>query len=306
MTGPGEILDLPVESFYMLFKEEIFNGWGQYFSDAVLVAETRSPFQHICVFQTSSHGKILTLDGAVQVTERDEFAYQEMIVHVPMFTHGQARRVLVVGGGDGGALRQILRHPGVERVTIAEIDAEVVRLSRKHMPALAGTAWDDPRLELNITDAIDYVRNHIGEPYDVIIVDSTDPAGVGEVLFTDAFYQSCSSILGKTGIIVNQNGVPFMQSEEFSRGNARRRTAFTFVSNYGVAVPTYVGGFMALGIASNTELRSRLERERISSLAAKAGLLGHTRYWSPEVHAGAFALPPYMTGGNEPVRTDQA
>lgn len=286
----------------MLFLEKIFDGWGQYFSSPVLLAELHSAFQHICVYQTESHGKVLTLDGAVQVTERDEFAYQEMIVHVPMFTHGRVTSVLVIGGGDGGALRQILRHPGVERVTLVEIDAEVVRLSREHLPALAGPSWDDPRLELRIADAIDYVRAYSGEAYDVIIVDSTDPAGVGQVLFTEEFYQSCSRILGRKGLIVNQNGVPFMQHDEFVQGNARRKTAFAHVSNYVVAVPTYVGGLMALGIASNADFVLQLDANRIRSSANAIGLIGQTQYWTADVHVAAFALPPYMADPHPSLR----
>ena len=277
----------------LLLMERIFADWGQYFDNALLVEDVSSDFQHICVYQTESHGKVLTLDGAVQLTERDEFAYQEMIVHVPLFTHGNAARVLIIGGGDGAALYQVLRHRTIQHVTLVEIDAEVVRLSRKHFPALAGAAWDDYRVKLMIADAIDYVRAYGGVPFDVIIVDSTDPAGVGQVLFTEAFYRSCVAILSHTGLIVNQNGVPFMQHDEFVDGNARRRSAFAFATNYVVAVPTYVGGFMALGIASNHDFHPQLDAVRIRA-SAQAMTLGPMHYWTPDIHVAAFALPPYM------------
>ena len=187
------------------------------------------------------------LDGVVQITEADEFAYQEMIAHVPLLAHAAARRVLIIGAGDGGVLRRVLAHRGVEQATMVEIDAEVVRLAREHLPAIGGAAWDDPRARVLIADGIAHVREAEAGSYDVIIVDSTDPVGVGEVLFTDAFYADSARLVGPRGIVVSQCGVPFMQAEELRTTTARRARHFADASAYLAAVPTYVGGFMTLG-----------------------------------------------------------
>ncbi|WP_406239380.1 polyamine aminopropyltransferase [Acetobacter orientalis] len=275
-------------------EETLYDNWGQRFRVTKELARTKSPFQDIVVFESDSHGRVLMLDGVVQITERDEFVYQEMLTHVPLLTHGAARSVLIIGAGDGGVLRRVLEHPGVEKAVMVEIDGAVIELSKQHLPGIAGDAWNNPRAEVIVGDGIDYVAKAADASFDVIIVDSTDPIGVGEVLFTDSFYQHCARILTADGLIVNQCGVPFMQADELYETSVRRAKFFPQVSAYVAAVPTYVGGFMTLGIASKGKSPAGQSIETVRTLAQQAGILGNTQYWTPEIHVGAFNLPPYI------------
>jgi spermidine synthase len=236
----------------------------------------------------------MVLDGVIQITEADEFVYQEMIAHVPLLAHGAARSVLIIGAGDGGVLRRVLQHRGVERAVMVEIDGEVIRLAKQFLPGIAGYAWTDPRAEVIVGDGIDYVKRAADASFDAIIVDSTDPIGVGEVLFTDDFYANCARILTARGVLVNQCGVPFMQADELRETSARRAQFFPHVTAYVAAVPTYVGGFMTLGWAGKDAAMTSLAANEIAARAEAAGIAGKTSYWTPEIHVGAFHLPPYI------------
>ncbi|MFT9025772.1 polyamine aminopropyltransferase [Acetobacter indonesiensis] len=275
-------------------EETLYDNWGQRFRVTKELARTKSPFQDIVVFESDSHGRVLMLDGVVQITERDEFVYQEMLTHVPLFTHGAPRNVLIIGAGDGGVLRRVLEHPGVEKAVMVEIDGAVIELSKQHLPAIAGDAWTNPRAEVIVGDGIDYVAKAADASFDVIIVDSTDPIGVGEVLFTDSFYQHCARILTSEGLIVNQCGVPFMQADELRETSERRAKFFPHVSAYVAAVPTYVGGFMTLGIAAKGKSPVGQDVQAVRARAQQAGILENTQYWTPEIHVGSFNLPPYI------------
>lgn len=276
-------------------NETLYPSWGQRFRVTSELARVRSVFQDIVIFESEQHGRVLMLDGVIQITENDEFVYQEMLAHVPLLTHGDARSVLIIGAGDGGVLRRVLQHRTVTRAVMVEIDGEVIRLSKEFLPSIAGDAWTDPRADIVVGDGIEYVREAADETFDVIIVDSTDPVGVGEVLFTDAFYENCARILTKNGLIVNQCGVPFMQADELRETSERRAKFFPHVTAYVAAVPTYVGGFMTLGIAAKgTSLARSQSSTEIAEAGRRAGILGTTRYWTPEIHAGAFNLPPYI------------
>ncbi len=275
-------------------NETLYAAWGQRFRIARELARVRSDFQDIMVFESETHGRVMLLDGVVQITEADEFVYQEMLAHVPLLAHGAARRVLIIGAGDGGVLRRVLQHRGVEKAVMVEIDGEVIRLAREFMPGIAGEAWSDPRAEVIVGDGIDHVRQAPAASFDAVIVDSTDPIGVGEVLFTDEFYANCARLLTERGLVVNQCGVPFMQAEELRDTSLRRRRAFPDVWAYVAAVPTYVGGFMTLGWAAKDASLRQVGVEEIRARAQAAGVLGETRYWTPEIHAGAFQLPPYI------------
>lgn len=276
-------------------NEALYPAWGQRFRVLRELARTRSEFQDIAIVETESHGRVLVLDGVIQITEADEFVYQEMLAHVPLIAHGEARRVLIIGAGDGGVLRRVLSHSGVERAVMVEIDGEVIRLCREHMPAISGDAWNDPRAEVIVGDGIAHVREAPAGSYDAIIVDSTDPIGVGEVLFTDEFYANCARILTPRGLVVNQCGVPFMQGDELRETSLRRRRVFADVHAYVAAVPTYVGGFMTLGWAAKQAGLREIAPDELTRRAEAAGILGITRYWTPAVHAAAFQLPPYIS-----------
>jgi spermidine synthase len=276
-------------------EETLYPAWGQRFACKAEIARIRSPHQDILVFDSVSHGRVLMLDGVVQITEADEFVYQEMMAHVPLLTHGAAERVLVIGGGDGGILRRVLEHRGVRRAVLVEIDEQVIALSKAHLPGVGGGAWTDPRAEVVVGDAIHYVFDAPSSSFDAIIVDSTDPAGVGEVLFTGEFYRECARVLTDRGVVVNQGGVPFMQGEELRLSSARRAAFFPDTHAYLIAVPTYVGGFMSIGWgAKDPGCRRAVTSAEVERRAAAAGILGTTRYWTPEVHLGAFNLPPYV------------
>lgn len=275
-------------------NETLYPDWGQRFLVTRELARVKSDFQDIVVFESSSHGRVLVLDGVIQITERDEFVYQEMLTHVPMLAHPCAKRVLIIGAGDGGVLRRVLEHKTVEKAVMVEIDGAVIELSKQHLPNIAGDAWNDPRAEVIVGDGIDYVAKAADGFFDVIIVDSTDPIGVGEVLFTDEFYSNCARILSDEGLIVNQCGVPFMQSDELYETSLRRAKFFPHVSAYVAAVPTYVGGFMTLGMASKGQAPNTQTLEQIRGRADAAKILGTTRYWTPEIHVGSFNLPPYI------------
>jgi spermidine synthase len=275
-------------------NETLYAEWGQRFLVKRELARVQSDFQDIVVFESFTHGRVMLLDGVVQITERDEFVYQEMLTHVPLLAHGAARRVLIIGAGDGGVLRRVLQHRNVEKAVMVEIDGEVIRLAKEHMPGIAGDAWNDPRAEVIVGDGIDYVRQAPAASFDVVIVDSTDPIGVGEVLFTDEFYANAARLLSGGGLIVNQCGVPFMQADELRETNLRRAKAFPDTWAYVAAVPTYVGGYMTLGWAAKDATLRHHDAATIRARAAAAGILGATRYWTPEVHVGAFALPPYI------------
>ena len=273
-------------------NETLYAEWGQRFLVKRELARVKSDFQDIMVFESHTHGRVMLLDGVVQITEMDEFVYQEMIAHVPLLAHGDAKRVLIIGAGDGGVLRRVLMHKNVERAVMVEIDGEVIRLAKEHMPNIAGDAWTNPRAEVIVGDGIDYVRTAPDGSFDAIIVDSTDPIGVGEVLFTDEFYMNAARVLSAGGLIVNQCGVPFMQADELRDTSARRRKFFPHVGAYVAAVPTYVGGFMTLGFAAKQPGLDAVPVETIRARAAAAGITG--RYWTPEVHHAAFQLPPYI------------
>ncbi len=273
-------------------NETLYAEWGQRFLVKRELARVQSAFQDIMVFESHLHGRVMLLDGVVQITEADEFVYQEMLTHVPLLAHGDARRVLIIGAGDGGVLRRVLMHNTVERAVMVEIDGEVIRLAKEHMPNIAGDAWTNPRAEVIVGDGIDYVRTAPDASFDAIIVDSTDPIGVGEVLFTDEFYMNAARVLSAGGLIVNQCGVPFMQADELRDTSLRRRKFFGHVGAYVAAVPTYVGGFMTLGFAAKQAGLDTVPVETIRARAAAAGITG--RYWTPEVHHAAFQLPPYI------------
>lgn len=275
-------------------NETLYPAWGQRFRVQRELARVTSDFQDIMIFESETHGRVMMLDGVVQITEADEFSYQEMIAHVPLLAHGDAKRVLIIGAGDGGVLRRVLQHRNVEKAVMVEIDGEVIRLAKEFLPGIAGDAWNDPRAEVLVADGIDYVRNAPYASFDVVIVDSTDPIGVGEVLFTDEFYANCARLLSARGIVVNQCGVPAMQADELRETSLRRGKAFPDIWAYLAAVPTYVGGFMTLGWAAKDAACRAVPAEEIRRRAEAAGILGSTRYWTPEIHASAFHLPPFI------------
>lgn len=249
----------------------------------------KSEFQRIDIFDSREFGRFLTLDGYMMLTEKDEFIYHEMISHVPMAVHPKAKNILVIGGGDGGTVREVLRYPTVEKIDLVEIDELVVEVCKKFLPQTAG-ALCDPRVNFYFEDGLKFIR-HCKNEYDVIIVDSTDPFGPGEGLFTKEFYGNCNKALKEDGIMVNQHESPFYTEDAYAMQRAHKRIVESFPISrvYQVHIPTYPSGHWLFGFASK-------KYHPVNDLnSVKWNALGlKTRYYNPKLHAGSFYLPNYV------------
>ncbi|HEY7665417.1 MAG TPA: polyamine aminopropyltransferase [Xanthobacteraceae bacterium] len=257
-----------------------------------VIHEARTDHQHLILFEQPFFGKMLMLDGATQVTTKDEFVYHEMMTHVPILAHGNAKEILIVGGGDCGIAEEVLKHKSVRRLTQVEIDASVVEFAKQHFPQFTRPVFGDARFELVIDDGMKYVAK-TDRRFDVIIVDSTDPQGPGKVLFSQKFYTACRRCMSEGGVLVAQKGVPIFQSGELTAGIRMLRKLFADGSCYVAAIPTYVGGHMAMGWATDNVKLRRASAKTIAARYRKAGRFA-TKYWTPEVHVAAFALPRFI------------
>lgn len=248
-----------------------------------------SQFQRIDVFESREFGRFLTLDGYMMLTEKDEFIYHEMIVHPPMAVNPNIKTVLVIGAGDGGVARELTRYPGVERIDMVEIDQAVVEVCRKYLPQTA-CGFKDERIALYFQDGLKFVRSRRQE-YDLIIVDSTDPFGPGEGLFTKEFYGNCFKALKEDGIMVNQHESPFYEPDAVAmqRAHKRIRECFPISRVYQAHIPTYPSGHWLFGFASKRYHPVEHFNEDVWN-----GLGLKTRYYNTKLHRGAFALPNYV------------
>ena len=269
------------------FDETLDEGYRLGLKIVETLYQEDSEHQRLTIYQSAKFGRVLSLDGIVQTTEADEFVYHEMLTHIPMLAHGTVREIGIIGGGDGGTLREVLKHP-IDRATMIEIDPHVVALCRKYLPSLSAGAFDDPRTDLIIADGARYVAE-TDRRFDVLIIDSTDPIGPAEILFSEAFYRDCRRSLAPGGILVTQNGVPMVQPEELTNSYRRLSANFTDVTCYLAPVPTYFGGAMALGWASDDPAKRQVPTAEIAKRFATANFA--TRYYLPDIHHPAFALP---------------
>jgi spermidine synthase len=267
-------------------------GFRMTFQVDKVLHEEQTAHQHLVLFEQPFFGKMLMLDGATQITKRDEFIYQEMMAHVPLFAHGRAREVLIIGGGDCGIAEEVLKHKSVKHLAQVEIDPRVVEFAKQHFPEFTRPVFADKRFESVIDDGAKFVArtNH---RFDAIIVDSTDPQGPGKVLFGEKFYANCRRCLTAGGVLVTQNGVPFFQKRELVGSITKFRKLFADASCYVAAVPTYIGGHMALGFATDDKRLRQLPVEAIAQRYRKAGSF-KTRYWTPEMHVASFAQPRFI------------
>jgi spermidine synthase len=272
------------------FKETLHDGLGQQIRIDETYFENDTGQQHLSIFGNRRLGRVMTLDGVVQTTEADEFIYHETLAHTPILAHGAVESVLIIGGGDGGMLREVLKHPA-PKVTQVEIDQAVIDLSREYLPNHSAGAFDDPRATIVIADGMDFVRE-TSERFDVIISDSTDPIGPGEVLFTDDFYALAKRCLMPGGILVTQNGVPFVQLDEVLKTRRRMAPHFSDMTFFGAAVPTYYGGIMTFAWGSDDRSARRTSLEVLGWRARHINL--KTRYYNPAIHHASFALPQYL------------
>ena len=273
------------------YCETLYDSWGQSFRVDEVFFEAKTEHQHLVIFQNAQFGRVMALDGVIQTTEKDEFIYHEMMVHVPMFAHGAARDVLIIGGGDGGILREVCKHSGVKKIVQVEIDRKVIEMCKQFLPRHSDGAFDDPRAEIVIDDGVNYVRNS-DKKFDVIISDSTDPIGPGEQLFTESFYAACKRCLKPGGVMVAQNGVAFMQLEEVKNTSSRMRPHFLDTWFYCASMPTYVGGTMTLAWGSDNALLRTQAQSLIESRVKNAGLA--TRYYNSSIHSSCFSLPQFI------------
>ena len=246
----------------------------------------RSEYQDICVYHSKEFGNFLTLDGYLMITEKDEYIYHEMIVHVPMAVNPDVGSVLVVGGGDGGAVRELTRYKSIRRIDMVEIDREVVEVCKKHFPGVTAGLCD-PRVRIFYEDGLRFIRSRKGE-YDLIIVDSTDPFGPGEGLFSKEFYGNCQNALTDDGILVNQHESVFYREYAAAMRKIHRIIGglFPICKVYQAHIPTYPSGHWLFGFASKKfdPLRDqKAEAWRVLDIPAK--------YYNPELHRGCFALP---------------
>lgn len=273
------------------YLETLYPTWGQQFVMDEVLFEVDTGHQQLVIFKNEQWGTVMALDGVIQTTEKDEFIYHEMMTHVPLFAHGNAKKVLIIGGGDGGILREVLKHPEVESVTQVEIDQQVIDMCVQYLPNHSAGAFDSPKANIVIADGVDFV-NECTEKFDVIISDSTDPMGPGEVLFTSRFYQGVKNCLNEGGVFVAQNGVSFMQTDEVATTFKRLSPLFKQASFYSGAVPTYVGGIMTFAWATDNLALKEVSVDVIAERFKASGM--QTRFYTPELHKGAFALPQYV------------
>jgi len=261
------------------------------FEQGYKVSETlhfsQSEFQEISIVTTEALGRMLLLDGMIMTTERDEFIYHELITHIPLLAHPAPKKVLVIGGGDGGTIREVLKHPSVEKAVLCEIDGDVIDVCKKYLPTIAGKL-DDPRVEIVVRDGAAYIAEHKNE-FDAILIDSTDPIGPGEKLFTKEFYEGIKAALTENGVMACQSESPVAVPDECRRINSLLRSVFPYVQTYAACVPTYPSGqwswtFCSKGIRP----LDSINEDVAMTIAAQA------RYYNREVHQAVFALPNYM------------
>lgn len=273
------------------YLETLYPDYGQRFTISELLYEAQTDHQRLVFFRNTHLGTVMALDGNIQTTQADEFIYHEMMAHVPIFAHGSVKRVLIIGGGDGGMLREVARHKSIEKITMVEIDGTVIDLCKQYLPHHSQGSFDDPRLELIIGDGMQFVSS-TDQTFDVIISDSTDPVGPAAVLFSENFYQACYRCLNEGGVLVTQNGTPFLQLDEVKTTAGRMSGLFKDWHFYHAAVPTYIGGAMTFAWGSKDinlrKLPVGVLQERFNQAAMA------TRYYSPDIHVAAFALPPYV------------
>jgi spermidine synthase len=268
---------------------EEHTGVGSAFSFRVRqkLHEEQTPYQKIEIFETESFGNLMLIDGFVMLTSWDNFLYHEMMSHPVLFTHPAPRKVLIIGGGDCGTLREVLKHPDIELAQQVDIDERVTRLSEQYFPELCESN-NDPRAELHFTDGIKWVKDAETASYDVIIVDSTDPIGPGEVLFTEEFYRNCRRILAEDGLLVQQSESPLYHLELLTRMHKTMRTAgFTKTQTLNFPQPVYPSGWWSATMGGNADLTAFRQRD----VETKPF---DTRYYNHRIHTGALALPNFV------------
>lgn len=273
-----------------LWYQETFQGTRLGLETTGTLYSGRSEFQKIEIFETKAYGRALALDDVFMTSVKDEFFYHENLTHPALLTAKDPKRVLVIGGGDGGTVREVLRHPGVETCVMIEIDQGVVEACKEYLPTI-GTAWDDPRLDLRFADGIDYVKNSDEEAYDVVLLDGTDPVGPGEVLFAQEFFAACKRMLKGGGVLAMQSETPILMRDVFFETQAKLRDLFAEVHPYFGPVPLYASGIWSWTWASDRPGHLDIDHERA------AAIIDGCRYYNADIHRASFAQPNYIRRG---------
>lgn len=273
------------EQFY---KEITPAGFGIAIKQKEVLFSEQSPFQKVEIIDTDSvFGKILTLDDLMMTTEGDEFFYHEMISHIPMMNHKCPKSVLVIGGGDGGTVREVLKHSTVERVVLCEIDGMVIDACKKFLPTIAGEL-DNPKVEVLVQDAIEYIKDKENE-FDIVLIDSTDPMGPGEGLFTEEFYTNVKKSLRQGGIVAAQSESPVVNKEEIKKMYTLLKKVFPITSTFTSPIPTYPGGYWAWAFCSvEVEPLSYIDEKRCEEITKNC------KIYNKEYHLARFALPNFL------------
>ena len=274
------------------FTEELYKKYNQNITIEKIITSQKSKFQNILIFDSKYFGRILTLDKVIQITEFDHFYYSEMLSHIPIFTHGKVKRVLIIGGGDGAIAHEVLKHNSIKEVFICEIDQDVINLSIKYLKKINFGSLKNPKVKIIIEDASQFIkRNNFKNYFDLIIADRPDPIGPGKNLFKIKFYKDIKNALSNSGIAVFQNGVPFFQKKELKDTMKHLKSTFNYSGVYLTVVPTYIGGYMALTWSSNAiDISKKVNLDKHSKVINKL----NTQYYTKEIHYTSFILPKWI------------
>ncbi len=273
-------------------EETFHTDWRVALRASKVLHEVKTDHQHLIIFENPTWGTVLMLDGIVQLTTNDEHVYHEMMAHVPLMALKKPEKVLVVGGGDGGVLREVLKHSCVKQAVLVEIDREVIDTSLQHFPQIPAGAFDDRRTEVVIADGLKYVAE-TGQKFDCIIVDSSEPVGPSAVLHSKEFFASCRRALTPGGVLVTQNGLAQLLPDHLAGTTRIFASLFKRATPYICHQPCYFGGLFALNLATDDKALLAIELKKLARRTKKRGVSG-LQYWTPAVHKGAFALPAVL------------
>jgi len=268
---------------------------GFFYRSGSLLEKGASPYQQYEVWDTPQFGKLFRLDDCFMTSERDEFYYHENLIHVAAISHAAPRSALIIGGGDGGSAEELFKHPGLDRVVLVELDAKVIDIARQHLFAVHRGSLDDPRLEIRIEDGLRYVREvapAVGERFDLIVLDLTDPVGPAEALYTQAFFADCKALLNQGGALALHIGAPIFQPARVRQLVGRLRDSFACVSPYFLYIPLY-GSLWGLACASDTLDPKTLSAEEVDRRLA-ARRIGDLQHYNGAGHCAHFALPTHL------------
>jgi len=256
-----------------------------------LLYKEKTPYQDLKIYKTKRFGNLLLLDGAIQTTEKDEFIYHEMLTHTVMLIHPQPKRILIIGGGDGGILKEVIKYKDVESIYLVEIDKRVIEISQKYLKTICQNAFEDKRVNIIIEDGAKFVKK-TKEKFDIVIVDSPDPVGVAKVLFSSKFYKNIFNCLKKDGLMIRQTGSTILQESELEENWKILNKIFPYVWIHLIATPTYIGGFFSLTVASKKIDLFKIDIDKLEKKFNRLKI--KTKYYNPYLHIASSVLPEYI------------